>query len=70
MSSQATMRPTRTGILRGGSVRLFATAAHRYWGASSYVWNNTGDKATLKNNAGAKVDTCTWGSSGPGYTSC
>jgi hypothetical protein len=45
-------------------------AAHRYWGEDWYVWNNSGDKAVLKNSAGNVVDTCSWGSGGAGYTSC
>lgn len=40
-----------------------------YWRLSGYVWNNTGDKATLKNSAGVVVDTCSWGD-GAGFTSC
>jgi hypothetical protein len=37
------------------------TAADRYWGRSGrvgYIWNNTGDTATLVNAAGRTVDTC------------
>lgn len=45
------------------------TATNLYWGRSSYVWNNTGDTATLKNAAGTTEDTCNWGSSGS-YTNC
>ena len=40
-----------------------------YWRQGWYVWNNDGDKATLKNKAGATVDTCTW-ADGSGVTSC
>jgi len=40
-----------------------------YWRQNGYVWNNTGDKATLKNSAGVVVDTCSWGD-GAGFTSC
>jgi len=40
------------------------TSGHRYWGRSSYVWNNTGDKATLRSSAGTVIDTCTWGGTG------
>jgi hypothetical protein len=36
------------------------TATHRYWNSGSYVWNNTGDTATLRSRAGAVHDTCTW----------
>ncbi len=46
------------------------TAYHRYWGRGWYVWNNTGDKATLRNKAGTLKDTCAWTSTGLGYKSC
>ena len=31
-----------------------------FWGSGNYVWNNTGDTATLRNAAGKKLDTCSW----------
>ena len=40
-------------------------ARNLYWGQGWYVWNNTGDRATLKNRSGAVADTCSWGGSGP-----
>jgi hypothetical protein len=46
------------------------TSYHRYWGRAWYVWNNTGDKATLLNKAGTLKDTCAWTSAGAGYKSC
>lgn len=36
------------------------TRRHLYWRENYYVWNNTGDKAILKNKGGSTVDTCTW----------
>lgn len=45
------------------------TAAHRYWGSGNYIWNNTGDKAYLRNGAGTQMDYCAWGS-GVGYLTC
>jgi hypothetical protein len=45
------------------------TAAHRYWGSGNYIWNNTGDKAYLRNSAGTLMDSCAWGS-GIGYLTC
>lgn len=36
------------------------TASNLYWDADWYVWNNTGDRAILKNRAGGTVDTCSW----------
>jgi hypothetical protein len=35
-------------------------AKNLYWGSGNYIWNNTGDAATLRNKAGAKHDTCSW----------
>ncbi len=46
------------------------TATHRYWGLSWYVWNNTGDKAYLRNPAGTLMDSCAWYSVGSGYKYC
>ena len=45
------------------------TSANRYWGSKAYIWNNTGDTATLKNAPGTKIDSCKWGD-GPGTTNC
>jgi hypothetical protein len=42
------------------------TAKNHFWGMSNYVWNNTGDKATLVR----VVDVCKWGASGPGFKKC
>jgi hypothetical protein len=36
----------------------------RYWGATSPVWNNDGDKAVLKNASGTAVDTCQYAGGG------
>jgi hypothetical protein len=36
------------------------TTANRYWGSGNYIWNNTGDTATLKNTKKSTVDTCSW----------
>lgn len=44
--------------------------ANRFWGQSNYVWNNTGDKATLVRAGGRVVDICKWGSSGSGFKKC
>ncbi len=45
------------------------TAAHRYWGSGNYIWNNTGDRAYLRNSAGTLMDSCSWGD-GVGYLNC
>ncbi|AGZ43246.1 lamin tail domain-containing protein [Actinoplanes friuliensis] len=40
-----------------------------FWGSGAYIWNNTGDKATLKDAAGKVMDTCSWTNKGS-FTSC
>ncbi|MFC7326485.1 lamin tail domain-containing protein [Marinactinospora rubrisoli] len=62
-------------LAAGASVRIHTGrgtngSAHRYWGSGAYIWNNTGDTATLRNAAGASVDSCTWRSAGRGYLNC
>lgn len=37
---------------------------HRYWQSGNYIWNNTGDTATLRNPAGSTVHTCKWRGTG------
>lgn len=45
------------------------SATHRYWGSGSYIWNNTGDTAYLRNSYGTLMDSCRW-PDGPGYVYC
>ncbi|MDI6100326.1 lamin tail domain-containing protein [Actinoplanes sp. NEAU-A12] len=50
---------------RGGKVRLHTgkgtnSSTDLYWGSGNYVWNNTGDTATLLTRTGRIHDTCTW----------
>ncbi|GAA2710252.1 lamin tail domain-containing protein [Actinoplanes palleronii] len=52
---------------KGGKVVLHTgrgtdTATQLYWNSGNYVWNNTGDVATLRTRAGVVQDTCEWGS--------
>ncbi|WP_067698406.1 lamin tail domain-containing protein [Actinoplanes awajinensis] len=44
-------------------------ARHRYWQSGNYIWNNTGDTATLRTGNGTTVHTCTWGRTGS-VTTC
>jgi hypothetical protein len=46
------------------------TSTDRYWGREWYVWNNTGDKAYLRNADFVLRDTCEWTSVGSGYKWC
>jgi hypothetical protein len=41
----------------------------RVLGEDWYVWNNSGDTATLQNRTRAVVDSCSWGN-GDGTTTC
>jgi len=41
-----------------------------YWGQSWYVWNNTGDMATLVKKDGVIRDTCAYKGTAAGYKSC
>jgi hypothetical protein len=65
-----------TFVLKAGkTVRLHTgkgtnTSTDRYWGSAAYIWNNTGDRATLKNKAGTSLDICSWSSTGAGYKYC
>lgn len=36
------------------------THANRYWGHGWYIWNNNGDKATLKNENGVVKSRCSY----------
>ena len=45
------------------------TKTDLFWDAGSYVWNNGGDTAILKDVNGKPVDSCKWGD-GSGVTTC
>ena len=58
----------------GGYVKVHTgrgsnTSADRYWGQGWYIWNNTGDTATLKSSTGTLLDTCRF-SGGGATVSC
>ena len=36
-------------------------AWERYWGSGNYIWNNTGDTATLRTPAGKIINSCKFG---------
>jgi hypothetical protein len=44
--------------------------AHRYWGRSGYIWNNSGDTATLRTSTGKTIDSCKYTGTSKGYTNC
>jgi hypothetical protein len=72
-----TIRDTAAHVYRFGTFKLRAgysvtlhtgsgsnTGTHRYRGMAGYVWNNDGDKATLKNSGGTVKDTCSYSGAG------
>jgi P pilus assembly chaperone PapD len=46
------------------------SARHRYWRQENYVWNNSGDTATLRNRRGAVVDRCSYRSNADSPFNC
>jgi P pilus assembly chaperone PapD len=62
------LRPGETVTIRTGKGR--DTATTRYWGRTSYVWNNTRDTAYLRTPSGALMNSCSWTSTGRGYKYC
>ena len=51
---------------KGGKITLHTgdgtdTKKHVYWNSGNYIWNNTGDKATLRKPNKKAYDTCEWG---------
>jgi hypothetical protein len=59
----------KTSVPAGGTVTLYTgsgtkSPGKRYWGASSPRWDDSGDKAVLKNRARTIVDTCRYAGGG------
>ena len=46
------------------------TQSDRYWNKSWYIWNNTGDTATLRDPSGGTVDSCHYSGTSAGHVSC
>jgi Lamin Tail Domain len=61
------LRPGRTVKVHTGSGS--GNRRHLYWGQGWYVWNNDGDRATLRNRSGRLIDRCSWDDGG-GVTRC
>jgi hypothetical protein len=50
-----------------------SSATMRYWGRAGtkgYVWNNSGETASLRTAANKQIDSCKWTKVSPGYTTC
>lgn len=52
------LRPGRSVKVHTGSGS--DTRRHLYWDAEGYVWNNDGERATLKKRNGDRADRCSW----------
>jgi len=63
-----TLGAGKTVVLRTGNGLNARTT--RYWGSGYHIWNNTGDKAILRNAVGTAMDSCAWTSNGIGYKTC
>lgn len=54
-----TLRPRASVTVHTG--RGTNTGTNLYWGSGSFIWNNTGDTAYLRNTVGTLKDSCSWG---------
>jgi hypothetical protein len=61
------LRPDTTVTVHTGDGQR--TRQDLYWGRENYAWNNTGDRATLRNRDGRLIDRCHWGD-GDGQKIC
>lgn len=59
-----TLAAGKTVVIHTGKGTNGKPAKHVYWGSGNYIWNNTGDTATLRTKTGTVVHTCKWGSTG------
>jgi hypothetical protein len=68
-----TLRDTSRHVYSFGDVRLKAghsikvhtgrgsdSSTNVYWDSGNFIWNNTGDKATLKSSSGKTLDSCSY----------
>lgn len=62
-----TLRPGASVTVHTG--RGTNTGSHLYWRQGGYVWNNTGDRAVLRNRGGTLIDSCDFTGAGS-YKNC
>jgi hypothetical protein len=56
-----TVKPGQRLYVHTGSGTDFKPdSQHLYWKSGNYIWNNTGDTATLRSASGRVYDTCSW----------
>jgi hypothetical protein len=79
-----TLRDTSSHVFRfpsgfrlgaGASVKVHTgggsnSAGNLYWHSTEYIWNNAGDRATLKNAGGTVVDRCRYTSAADPRATC
>lgn len=73
-----TLGAKKSVVIRSGQGRNTSTTL--YWGQAvrglkpasrnNFVWNNSGDTATLKNTTGATIHTCKYARTKSGYKAC
>jgi hypothetical protein len=64
-----------TVLAAGATIRVHTgrgakNATNRFWGSTQYIWNNSGDTATLRNSHRSVVDRCTYTSAADPVTRC
>ena len=62
----------KRAIIHTGKGTSYTTSAstHLYWGREWYVWNNTGDKVSLRRADGSLKDTCSYPGEGASKYYC
>jgi hypothetical protein len=63
------LAPGKSVYVHTGSGTNGNPGMHRYWHASSHLWNNGGDTAVLRSPTGKKIDSCRW-TKDRNYTTC
>ena len=63
-----TLPAQRTVVIRTG--RGTNGPLVRHWNRGWHVWNNTGDRASLRSAKGALMDTCSWDKHSGGAVRC
>ena len=63
------LRGYKNVVIATGKGRNGKPSNYRYWGRNRWVWDNTGDTATLRTGSAKVIDTCKYGK-GKGKTYC
>ena len=68
-ASGASLRAGGNLYVRTGKGTAGTPVDNSYWNRATYVWNNGGDTATVRDAAGKTIDSCRW-TSDRDYTNC